>query len=85
MADTTHITYLFDPLCGWCYGASAKLEQLAARPDIALQLVPTGLFSGVGGRPMDAEFCSLCLGQRPTDWQIEWAALQRRLPPQSTR
>lgn len=58
MADITHITYLFDPLCGWCYGASAKLEQLAARPDIALHLVPTGLFSGAGGRPMDASFAA---------------------------
>ncbi len=58
MVDTIHITYLFDPLCGWCYGASAKLEQLAARPDIELQLAPTGLFSGAGGRPMDAGFAA---------------------------
>lgn len=58
MADTIHITYLFDPLCGWCYGASAKLEQLAARPDMKLQLFPTGLFSGAGGRPMDAGFAA---------------------------
>ena len=27
MAAATHITYLFDPLCGWCYGASATLEK----------------------------------------------------------
>lgn len=59
MADRTHITYFFDPLCGWCYGASTKLEQLAARPDIALQLFPTGLFAGAGGRSMDAEFAAL--------------------------
>lgn len=58
MADTTHITYLFDPLCGWCYGASAKLEQLAARSDIKLELLPTGLFAGAGARPMDANFAS---------------------------
>jgi len=58
MADTTHITYLFDPLCGWCYGASAKLEQLAARPDMKLQLLPSGLFSGAGRRPMDADFAA---------------------------
>ncbi len=58
MTDTTHITYLFDPLCGWCYGASAKLEQLAARSDIKLELLPTGLFAGAGARPMDANFAS---------------------------
>jgi len=26
MTKQTRITYLFDPLCGWCYGASATLE-----------------------------------------------------------
>lgn len=49
MVGITRITYHFDPLCCWCYGASAKLEQLAAQPDIALHLVPTGPFSGAGG------------------------------------
>lgn len=39
MADITHITYLFDPLCGWCYGASAMLQKLAARPDVAIYLL----------------------------------------------
>jgi putative protein-disulfide isomerase len=45
----THITYLFDPLCGWCYGASAVLEKLVARPDFAIDLAPTGLFAGHWG------------------------------------
>jgi putative protein-disulfide isomerase len=58
MADITQVTYLFDPLCGWCYGASAKLEQLAVQPDVTLRLVPTGLFAGAGGRSMDAEFAA---------------------------
>ena len=53
MADITHITYLFDPLCGWCYGASAMLQKLAARPDVAIYLTPTGLFASDNGRPMD--------------------------------
>jgi putative protein-disulfide isomerase len=58
MADMTHITYLFDPLCGWCYGASPALEKLAARPDLTVQLAPTGLFSGEGARPMNDDFAS---------------------------
>ncbi len=58
MADITHITYLFDPLCGWCYGASATIDKLAARSDIAIHLVPTGLFAGDGGRPMDESFAA---------------------------
>lgn len=58
MAATTHIAYLFDPLCGWCYGASAILEKLVVRPDFHVELVATGLFAGAGARPMDAGFAA---------------------------
>lgn len=58
MTDITHITYLFDPLCGWCYGASATLEKLVARPDLDIRLAPTGLFAGTGARPMDDGFAA---------------------------
>jgi putative protein-disulfide isomerase len=51
----TTVTYLFDPLCGWCYGASPTIERLALQADIGLELAPTGLFAG-GGRVMDAAF-----------------------------
>jgi len=51
----TTVTYLFDPLCGWCYGASPTIQQLGQQADIQLALLPTGLFSG-GGRTMDAAF-----------------------------
>lgn len=56
MADTIEIEYLFDPLCGWCYGASPMIEELAARSDITLRLVATGLFADEGARPLDAGF-----------------------------
>jgi putative protein-disulfide isomerase len=49
------VTYLFDPLCGWCYGASPVIQQLGQQTDIQLELAPTGLFAG-GGRSMDAAF-----------------------------
>jgi len=58
MTATIHITYLFDPLCGWCYGASAAVEKLAARPDFVIELAPTGLFAGAGARPMDDGFAT---------------------------
>ncbi|MBX9749187.1 MAG: DsbA family protein [Roseococcus sp.] len=51
-----HITYLFDPLCGWCYGASPVLEKIASEAAFELDLVPAGLFAGDGARPMDANF-----------------------------
>ncbi|ENN83871.1 hypothetical protein RHSP_41684 (plasmid) [Rhizobium freirei PRF 81] len=51
-----HVTYLFDPLCGWCYGASPAIERLAALDGVNLTLAPTGLFAGEGSRPMDRNF-----------------------------
>jgi putative protein-disulfide isomerase len=52
---STTITYLFDPLCGWCYGASPAIQRLGQEASITLELAPTGLFSG-GDRTMSAEF-----------------------------
>ncbi|MDH7798339.1 MULTISPECIES: DsbA family protein [unclassified Beijerinckia] len=51
-------TYLFDPLCGWCYGASPALERLARLDGVSVALAPTGLFAGEGARPMDAQFAA---------------------------
>lgn len=48
-------TYLFDPLCGWCYGASPVVQSLGRYPGMQLTLAPSGLFAGPG-RTMDAEF-----------------------------
>ena len=53
---TTTLTYLFDPLCGWCYGASPAIQKLGQHATIRLELAPTGLFAGAGGRTMDAAF-----------------------------
>ena len=50
------LTYLMDPLCGWCYGASPALQALRAEPGIQITIAPTGLFAGDGSRPMNAEF-----------------------------
>lgn len=54
---STSVTYLFDPLCGWCYGASPVIGRLAQHPDIQLELAPTGLFADSGQR-MDASFAA---------------------------
>lgn len=50
------VTYLFDPLCGWCYGAEPALERLSRLDGVMLDLAPTGLFSGEGSRPMNEQF-----------------------------
>lgn len=54
---STTVTYLFDPLCGWCYGALPVIGALAQHRDIQLELAPTGLFAGSGQR-MDASFAA---------------------------
>lgn len=56
MNKTLH--YLFDPLCGWCYGATPTLSALIDAPGITVELLPTGLFSGEGARPMDEDFAN---------------------------
>ncbi|KQT79923.1 protein-disulfide isomerase [Methylobacterium sp. Leaf465] len=50
------LTFLFDPLCGWCYGAAPALAWIAQSGAVALDLAPTGLFAGEGGQPMDPAF-----------------------------
>ena len=52
MIQTVTLHYLFDPLCGWCYGASGTIGTLAKHPDVDLQPQATGLFAGSGARPM---------------------------------
>jgi putative protein-disulfide isomerase len=49
-----HLTYLFDPFCGWCYGAAPALHDLIADGH-AVTLAPSGLFVAPG-RTMDAKF-----------------------------
>ena len=55
---TTTVTYLFDPLCGWCYAAAPALKYLQGADGIQVALAPTGLFTGAGARPMDAQFAA---------------------------
>ncbi|MGJ8547345.1 MAG: DsbA family protein [Sulfitobacter sp.] len=52
MTQTVTLHYLFDPLCGWCYGASTTIGTLAKHPDIDLHPQATGMFAGSGARPM---------------------------------
>jgi putative protein-disulfide isomerase len=55
--SNSEVTYLFDPLCGWCYGATPMLDRLSAG-GVRVELLPTGLFSGAGARPMDEGFAA---------------------------
>lgn len=72
MAQTLH--YLFDPLCGWCYGATPAVARLRETTDVAVELLPTGLFSGAGARPMDDDFAAYAWAN---DQRIERLTTQR--------
>lgn len=52
----TTVRYLFDPLCGWCYGATPAVSSLAEVPGVTVKMLPSGLFSGQGARPMSDDF-----------------------------
>lgn len=49
---------LYDPLCGWCYGAGPAIEALAGAFGDRFELRPTGLFFGAGARPLDDAFAA---------------------------
>lgn len=55
-ADPKRLTLVYDPLCGWCYGALRAVQRLARDPGLAIDAVPAGLFAGPGARPMDDRF-----------------------------
>ncbi|NYT33277.1 DsbA family protein [Rhizobium sp. WYCCWR 11128] len=53
-----HLTYLYDPLCGWCYGPAPALDKMAKLDNLTVELAPTGLFAGEGARPLDERFAA---------------------------
>lgn len=53
--DAIRLTYLFDPLCGWCYGAAPAITRLRAA-GLSVEMVPVGLFAGSGAFAMSEGF-----------------------------
>lgn len=50
-----HLIFLYDPLCGWCYGAMPALHALADLGDCIVEPVPSGLFAGTPDKRIDPE------------------------------
>jgi putative protein-disulfide isomerase len=50
MLHLPRITYVFDPFCGWCYGASSLVDALA-REGYRLTLKHRALFTGSNAHP----------------------------------
>lgn len=49
-----HLIYLYDPCCGWCYGAMPAIHGLADLGGCIVEPVPTGLFAGDPAKRIDA-------------------------------
>lgn len=47
------VHYFFDPMCGWCYGATALVEILAAVPEFEITYHPGGM---IPKRAIDPSF-----------------------------
>lgn len=56
MPRPLNATFLFDPLCGWCYGAAPMIAALRDRPGAVVDLLPAGLFVGEGAVTMSESF-----------------------------
>ena len=50
------VIYLYDPLCGWCYGSGPAIRALAASGTWVVEALPTGLFAGDPHRRIDPAF-----------------------------
>ncbi|WP_426074637.1 DsbA family protein [Janthinobacterium sp. DSP2-3-3] len=67
MANPT-LHYIFDPLCGWCYGAAPLVEAARAVPGLALALHGGGMMTGSNRRQITPEWRGYVL---PHDRRIE--------------
>ncbi|BAK76866.1 putative protein-disulfide isomerase [Pseudogulbenkiania sp. NH8B] len=50
--STTVLHYLYDPLCGWCYGAAPLVEAARAIPELHVALHGGGMMSGANRQPV---------------------------------
>lgn len=65
------IHYFFDPMCGWCFGATSLMEAIKATQGIELEMHPGGM---IERRKMDASFRQMVLSH---DEKIESITGQR--------
>lgn len=54
--------YIYDPLCGWCYGAAPLTTALSELPGLQLRLHAGGMMAGGQRRPITPELRSYVLG-----------------------
>jgi putative protein-disulfide isomerase len=67
LAPRVMFDFLFDPLCGWCYGAAPAVAALRKVFPIRFALHPIGLFHGEDAGQMEARMVGYI---RQADWRI---------------
>jgi len=53
---TVTLHYLFDPLCGWCYGAAPLLEAAHSLPEVQIELHAGGMLTGSNRRAISPQW-----------------------------
>lgn len=53
---TNTLHYIFDPLCGWCYGAAPLVEAARAVPGLSITMHGGGMMVGSHRRTIDAQW-----------------------------
>ncbi len=56
MKATTTLHYIYDPLCGWCYGAAPLVDAAQTVPDLSIALHAGGMLTGSNRRKIDAHW-----------------------------
>ncbi|MCJ8219124.1 DsbA family protein [Aeromonas veronii] len=64
----TTLHYVYDPLCGWCYGAAPLLQAAATMAGLKIELHAGGLWMGSRRQPMGEALRDYV---RPHDQRIE--------------
>lgn len=54
--STATLHYLYDPFCGWCYGAAPMISQATSIPGLEIQAHGVGMLSGDKSKMMSAEW-----------------------------
>lgn len=52
----SRLHYLFDPLCGWCYGVAPLIEAAAGVPGLEIELHGGGMLAGANRRAINPQW-----------------------------
>ena len=52
----SRLHYLFDPLCGWCYGVAPLIEAAAELPGLEIELHGGGMLAGANRRAINPQW-----------------------------